>query len=76
MKLFNSHLPSLTEIQLLELDIPLTLVELDRALGEMGSGKTPGIDDQEAEFFLAFWELLHPQLLNVIQESLRSSVMR
>ena len=41
----------------------------------MDSGKTPGIDGLPAEFFLAFWDLLAPELLNVIQESLQSGVI-
>ena len=70
MNLFTSHLPSLTETQRLELEVPLTLAERDRALGEMDSGKAPGIDGIPAEFYLEFWDLIGPELLNIIHESL------
>ena len=55
--------------------MPLTLVERERALGEMDSGKAPRIDGKPAEFYLEFWDLVGPELLNVIQKLLRTGVM-
>ena len=55
--------------------MPLTLAELERALGEIDSGRAPGIDGIPAEFYLELWGFVGPELLNVIQESLRSGVM-
>ncbi len=72
MNVLTSHLPSVTEAQRLELDAPITLPELTGALAEMESGKAPGIDGLPAEFFLAFWDILGPELLKVLDASFLS----
>ena len=70
MELLTSHFPSITEPQRLSLDSPITFPELTQALAGLNSGKAPGIDGLPAEFFLAFWDLLGPELLNVLESSL------
>ena len=54
--------------------MPLTLVELERALGEMNSGKAPRNDGIPAEFCLELWDLMCLELLNVVQESLCNAI--
>jgi len=55
--------------------VSLTLAELERALGEMDSGKERGINGIPPEFNLEFWDLLGPEVLNIFQESLQSGLM-
>jgi len=42
----------------MDLESPLTMAELSRAVQELNSGKSPGLDGLPAEFNKAFWKLI------------------
>ena len=52
----------LCEDQRDDLDGPLQLSELDAALRSMANGKTPGGDGLTKEFYVAFWDMVGPDL--------------
>ena len=52
--------------QLLSCEGPLTLGECKRALDDMASGKSPGIDGFPAEFYKRFWDILGEDLVEVM----------
>lgn len=57
------------------LDAPLTLEELEGALNRMNRRKVPGIDGLPAEFYLKFWDILGPVLLEILSAVLRTGAM-
>jgi hypothetical protein len=50
------------------LDAPVTLEELQCAVKNGKPNKAPGSDGMSQEFFKATWEIIHPDLLAIIQE--------
>ena len=63
--------PDLAEV----LEAPLSLGELEGALRRMGKRKVPGIDGLPAEFYLRFWGILGPVVLEVLTEVLRTGTL-
>ena len=57
------------------LEAPLTLKELKGALGKMNKRKVPGIDGLPVEFYLKFWEILGPVVLEVLSTVLLTGAM-
>ena len=61
-------------------DEPLLRDELSNALFTLANNKTPGSDGLPKEFFVKFWDLLAPILLDLFnfsfEEGLFSSTMR
>ena len=60
---------SVSEAGLVTLDERLSLPELDLALRGMHNGKSPGSDGLPKEFYVTFWDLLGPDLLEVFQRA-------
>ena len=60
--------PSLSE----DLDIPLTIEELDLAVKQLGKNKSPGLDGLTSEFYQVFWPILRKDFLTVLTLSLDS----
>ena len=71
----TNHVPSLSCGQRQALEKPLTLKELSMALNSFERGKAPGIDGLPVEFSTAFWDILGPEVLLVLQESLHSGIL-
>ncbi len=57
------------------LEAPLTLKELEGALCRMNRRKVPGIDGLPVEFYLKFWDILGPVVLEVLSAILRTGTM-
>ncbi|KAK9543285.1 hypothetical protein VZT92_001076 [Zoarces viviparus] len=57
------------------LEAPLTLIEIEWALQRMKRRKVPGIDGLPAEFYLKFWDILGPVVLEVLSAILRTGTM-
>ncbi|KAK3528332.1 hypothetical protein QTP86_031930, partial [Hemibagrus guttatus] len=72
---FFQSLPKLTEGSARELDMELTLEELEAALNSMENGRSPGIDGLSVEFYKAFWSVLLQDLLEVLRASLNEDQM-
>jgi len=68
----TSSLPTLSKSAVLQLDKEVTLEELQAALQSLPSGKASGLDGIPAEFYKTFWDLLGPELLEVIIDGRRS----
>jgi len=71
----TNHVPVLSCDQRQRLEVPPTLEELSTALSSLEHGKTPGIDGLPVDFFTAFWDILGPEVLLVLQESVRSGIL-
>lgn len=67
------QLPILTEETRRSLDTPLTLKELQQAIGSMQAGKSPGDDGLPAEFYKAYVDTLACRLLEVLSASFETS---
>ena len=65
MKSFQIYLLTTKKI---ELDNPITKLELDEALTNMKNNKFPGLDGYSAEFFFKFWPQLGHFFLECIKE--------
>lgn len=76
-KLFfdSLDLPSIKPEVAANLDEPLTLSELKKALMSMQNGKSPGPDGFPAEFLKTFLDSLSPLLLNMFNESLQTGIL-
>lgn len=67
---FCSGLPRVSEEANKELEGPLTTDEMYEALQSMQVGKAPGIDGLQPEFYIAFWNEIREDILEVFNESL------
>lgn len=75
-KLMESiRLPTLTEEARRRIDAPLTLKEIQQAIGSMQAGKTAGDDGPPAEFYKAHMEALGSRLLEVLSASFEASAL-
>ena len=59
-------LPKLGQEDRNSLDLPFTLKEIEKALGSLQAGKSPGEDGFPPEFYREFKDLLLPLLMDVI----------
>lgn len=67
---YNLELPTLSSQDAEKLSAPITLEELCKALISMKKGKSPGWDGIPPELYLAFWDLLGPPLLDMINTAI------
>lgn len=67
----NIKLPRLSNDDSAKLDDSITLQECEAAVREMRKGKSPGPDGIPPEFYLTFWPLIGPLLMDMIQYSIR-----
>lgn len=65
------NLPCLSEDDAVVLDGPITLQECEAAARDMRKGKSPGPDGIPPEFYLTFWPLMGPLLVDMIQYSIK-----
>ena len=63
---------TLSELDKIVLDAPITPEECKEALDDLPKGKTPGSDGSTSEFYLAFWEVL----VDPFHKSLKYSVLK
>ena len=68
---FLSSLTQVSEVDNSELAAEVTLQELHTATMSLQSGRAPGMDGLPADF-LSFWSTIGPDLLEVINESLKT----
>jgi len=68
-------LPQLTEEEKSRLDQPLTFAELTAAVQELSSGKVPGLDGLNAEFYKQFWSVIGKDLFSVFLECLERGTL-
>ncbi|TWW77693.1 Transposon TX1 uncharacterized 149 kDa protein ORF 2 [Takifugu flavidus] len=61
-------LPRLSQRDRSTLDADITLDELTAAVGQMASGRAPGLDGLPADFYKRFWRCLGADLWEVLQE--------
>jgi hypothetical protein len=57
------------------LTAPVTLPELHTAMKLLPTGKAPGLDGFQVDFFLALWETVGPDILEVYQEAFESGTL-
>lgn len=62
-------LPVLSEVERTEMESPLTLEELQRAVAELSGKKSPGPDGLPLEIYKQYGEVLLPELLEVLEEA-------
>lgn len=72
LEMLLQDLPRLSKEEQQDMEGNITLQELSTAATQLTSGKAPGIDGLPIDFFKHFWNELGPDLLLVLQESLRS----
>lgn len=65
--------PQSSEDQAGELEAPLTIDEISRALAEFPRSKTPGSDGLPVEFYSTYSELLVPRLLSLYNSIFENS---
>uniref|UniRef100_A0AAZ3PI26 Reverse transcriptase domain-containing protein n=1 Tax=Oncorhynchus tshawytscha TaxID=74940 RepID=A0AAZ3PI26_ONCTS len=56
------------------MEAQISLEEVESALRRMGKGKVPGMDGLPAEFYLKFWGILGPVVLEVLKAILETGV--
>lgn len=66
------NLPSLTNSEAEQLEVPLTLSELKEALNLMQKAKSPGLDGLPTELFLELWDIIGLLLLDSINFALNT----
>lgn len=64
-------MPTLSDNEAMELDAPITLDELYKAVKLTNRGRSPGIDGIPAELYLELWNILGPIWLNSINSAIR-----
>ena len=61
------ELPCLSSAEKESLDTELSYEELTAAMGQLNSGRAPGIDGLTTDFFKCFWEWIGPDFYEVIK---------
>jgi len=61
-------LPQLSPEDRIYMDAHISLEELTTAVGQLASGRTPGLDGLPADFYKHFWRVLGADLWEVLQE--------
>lgn len=65
----NLTMPKLTSIERESLDIPITMAELEEAVGQIQNNKAPGMDGLSVEIYKLYGQILIPELLEVLNEA-------
>ena len=65
-----NDLSRLDPLEAEDLERPLSLEELDTAVGQLSKDKTPGLDGLSGEFYQTFWPILKNYLISVLNYSL------
>ncbi len=68
-------LPQLEEKQKKILDYLITFQELTEAMRQLSKGRSPGIDGLLVELYQQFWDLMGPDLYEVILECIKSNLL-
>lgn len=68
----NSHIQSLTQMDSENLDQTISLMEMETAARNMRKGASPGPDGIPPEFYIAFWPLLGPLLMDMVSFSINN----
>lgn len=63
------NLPRLSKTQRTEMDLPIVMQELSKAVSQMGSGQAPGVDGLLVDFYRKFWGIIGQDLFEVLCES-------
>ena len=71
-EMLQQGLPRLKEEEKVELDSVISMQELTEAVGRMSSGRAPGIDGLNADFYKKFWGCIGPDFYEVVKESLKN----
>uniref|UniRef100_W5LWT1 Reverse transcriptase domain-containing protein n=1 Tax=Lepisosteus oculatus TaxID=7918 RepID=W5LWT1_LEPOC len=58
-------------VDIVSLEARLTVVEIREAMAGLRKGTAPGFDGLPIEFYITFWDLLQPMLIEVYEEILR-----
>ena len=64
-------IPQLSEVEVVNLDAPLTLTELKETLLKCAKNKSPGNDGLTQEFYSYFWETISQPLYESYAESMK-----
>lgn len=67
------ELPKLGEKQKQALDDLITFQEFTEAMRQLSKGRSPGIDGLPLEFYQQFWDLIGPDLYEVILECIKKN---
>ncbi len=57
------------------LDASITFKEITAAVGQLSSGRSPGIDGLTADFYKKFWNCIGHDFFDVLCESIRDGVL-
>jgi len=68
-------LPQLEEEQKKELDDVITFHEVTEAMRQLSNGRSPGIDGLPVEFYRHFWDLIGPDIYEVILECIKNNAL-
>lgn len=69
------ELPKLGEKQKQALDDLITFQEFTEAMRQLSKGRSPGIDGLPLEFYQQFWDLIGPDLYEVILECIKNNLL-
>ena len=67
---FLSDLPQISPLSAARMESRLTEEEVKDALKEMKNGKSPGEDGLPKEFYAQLWEILGPEMVKILQETM------
>ena len=73
--LANEEIPKLEEEQRTELEEPLTIIELSKALKDMANNKSPGLDGFTTNFYKFFWSDIKLILYECYQYSYKTGML-
>lgn len=69
-------LPTLTDYQSAQLDMPITDEEIISAVNQLGPLKTPGPDGIPAAFYKKFWSTVRTDILHMVKAFFHSGTIR
>ncbi|MBN3292510.1 YTX2 protein, partial [Polypterus senegalus] len=72
---FLQDLPQLPNADVAQLNREVTFAELTTALGQLKTGKVPGIDGIPVEFYKEFWDVIGLDLLEVFRWSFKTGLL-
>ena len=75
-EMLQRSLPKISEEEKVELDSVISMQELTEAVGQMSSGRAPGINGLNADFYKKLWGCIGPDFYEVVMESLKNGVLQ